>query len=727
MLQRPAFFAGHTRLNTIKARRLRAGILISIAAILIVHLFHWLLPEATTTWNNRVIDRVFQFRASSPAFRPFYDDTVVHVDINQSTLQSIDRRHLNRHLHARAIANLGAMATTSQLYDFVFASERSEGEDRELVEATRSAGNAYFGLVFLFERAHLQGSSSSSDASARSYLEATRWNVVLKDNPNRLPKAMDAIITFPRLARASRGLGSLNLQYDPDGVYRRYPLLYGYNGVVYPSIVLRIVCDYLGVPPDAIVLDSGHSLTLKSARFPGTEARRDIKIPIDLSGNMVIDFIGPWEQMRHYNFADILHASNSNAEMGLWKDELAGKIVVVSEVLSGSSDAGPVPTDTHYPLSGVHANALHTILTESFFHPTNGLIRIFCELVLAGVVTAAFVYLPAMAFGAIALITVIIYSGAAVGAFLVSRWLFDFVQPNGMLFLMLLAMLVHRAIESTRVSVEAERERDLVEKELEIGRRIQADFFPSHLPEVCGWKLAATIRPAKQVAGDFYDIFSVKGTRYLAVVIGDVCDKGVGAAMFMALFRSLIRALCQQQVAETEHSDAPGKQWTQYLLQRTIHQTNNYIAVTHENACMFATLFFAIFDTHTGDMHYVNCGHEPPLLLSANGASKQLESTGPAIGIFPDVTIDCRSIQLEYGDLLFACTDGVYEAPDHQGTIFPKSRLHTIISAPHKSLQEMLQAIEIAVDKHSQDQNQFDDITMVAVQRDVAAVNGDQH
>lgn len=710
---------------TIKTRRLRTGILISATVILFAHFFHWLLPDVTTTWNYRVIDRVFQFRASSATFKPHYDDTVVHVDINQSTLQRIDRRHLNRQQHARAIANLGAMATTSQLYDFVFASERSENEDRQLVEAARSAGNVYFGLVFLFDREHPQSDSSSSDSLASAYLNATRWDVVIEDTPNRLPEAMDGIITFPKLAEASRGLGGLNLQYDPDGVYRRYPLLYGYNGAVYPSIVLRIVCDYLGVTPDAIVLDPGRCLTLKSARFPRAEKRRDIKIPIDPSGNMVIDFIGPWEQMRHYNFADILQASESSAEMALWKAELAGKIVVVSEVLSGSSDAGPVPTDTHYPLSGVHANALHTILTESFFRPTTGVIRILCELVLAAILTIAFVYLPAMAFGTIAIMGALTYSGVAVGAFLHSRWLFDFIQPNGMLFLMLLAMLVHRAIESTRVSVEARRERDLVEKELEIGRRIQADFFPLNLPEVSGWELAANIRPAKQVAGDFYDIFTVKGTRYIAVVIGDVCDKGVGAAIFMALFRSLIRALCQQQVAESEHSDAPGKKWTQHLLQRTIHQTNNYIAVTHENACMFATLFFAIFDTHTGEMHYINCGHEPPLLLSANGSFKHLDSTGPAVGIFPDITIDSRSIQIENGDLLFACTDGVYEAPDHQGTIFPKSRLHKIISAPHKSLKEMLQAIEIAVDMHSQDQNQFDDITMVAVQRNLSSENGD--
>jgi serine phosphatase RsbU (regulator of sigma subunit) len=547
---------------------------------------------------------------------------------------------------------------------------------------------------------------------------------MLKGNTNNLPQIKDGIVTFPKLAEVSRGLGGLNLQYDTDGVYRRYPLLYGLNGAVYPSIVLQIVCDYLQVPPNNIVVDPGLYLTIKNARFPGVKEARNIKIPIDFSCNMVIDFIGPWERMRHYNFADILNASKNKAEMALWKNELAGKIVVVSEVLSGSSDAGPVPTDTHIPLSGVHANAIHTILTESFFREMTGTMRFLCVLVIAWAMMAAFVYLPTIALGTVAITTALTYSCLAVGAFLYSRFLFDFVQPNGVLLMMLLAMLVHRALESTRLSVEAKREKELVEKELDIGRRIQADFFPLSTPEVYGWKIAATIRPAKQVAGDFYDIFTLSGTRYFTVVIGDVCDKGVGAAIFMALFRSLIRVLCQQQMDDIVLTDDLGNQWAHNLLKCTINQTNNYIAVTHENACMFATLFLAIIDTHNGEMHYVNCGHEPPLLFNAKGHIKQLVSTGPAVGIFPDVIIESRSIQIDHGDLLFACTDGVYEAPDRQGRIFPKNSLHAILSSPPTSLQKMLQSIESAVDEHSQQENQFDDITMVAIQRDIAAPNG---
>ena len=92
----------------------------------------------------------------------------------------------------------------------------------------------------------------------------------------------------------------------------------------------------------------------------------DIYIPIDNNGNMIVNYIGPWERMDHYNFSGILFASNHMEELRIWGNELKGKIVVISDVSTGSTDIGPVPTDSHFPLSGVHANVIHSILTESF-------------------------------------------------------------------------------------------------------------------------------------------------------------------------------------------------------------------------------------------------------------------------------------------------------------------------------------------------------------------------
>ena len=119
-----------------------------------------------------------------------------------------------------------------------------------------------------------------------------------------------------------------------------------------------------------------------------------------------------------------------------------------------------------------------------------------------------------------------------------------------------------------------------MERELEIGRKIQASFFPSTIPGVEGWDIATRFHPARQVAGDFYDVFDVGGGR-MACVVADVCDKGVGAALFMALFRTLIRAVAGQQGCGDESPEE--------ILHRTATLTNDYIGSTHTDANMFAT------------------------------------------------------------------------------------------------------------------------------------------
>src|SRR5262249_51375658 len=134
-------------------------------------------------------------------------------------------------------------------------------------------------------------------------------------------------------------------------------------------------------------------------------------------------------------------------------------------------------------------------------------------------------------------------------------------------------------------SLERKRLRDqervwakAMERELEIGRNIQAGFLPDALPEAAGWEIAARFAPARQCGGDFYDAFTLSdGT--VALVISDVCDKGVGAALFMAVFRSMLRALATRG-AGTETPEA--------LLQKTVVFANDYIATTHGKSNMFA-------------------------------------------------------------------------------------------------------------------------------------------
>ncbi|MCK7469827.1 MAG: SpoIIE family protein phosphatase [Desulfomicrobium escambiense] len=200
-------------------------------------------------------------------------------------------------------------------------------------------------------------------------------------------------------------------------------------------------------------------------------------------------------------------------------------------------------------------------------------------------------------------------------------------------------------LENARVRAEIERARQIAERELEIGRKIQTGFLPAALPVPPGWEIAAHFQPALQVSGDFYDVFEMAGGRCLAIVIADVCDHGVGSALFMALTRSLIRAFALQSAEPAGRG--PGRP-SQLVAERsrwtTVQQTNAYIADNHGEAGMFATLFLGILDPATGRLTYVNGGHEPPMFLRSGQPAAYLKATGLAVGAMPDAPFRAESV-----------------------------------------------------------------------------------
>ena len=247
-----------------------------------------------------------------------------------------------------------------------------------------------------------------------------------------------------------------------------------------------------------------------------------------------------------------------------------------------------------------------------------------------------------------------------------------------------------------------------MERELEIGRKIQESFFPANVARIDGWEIAARFKSARQVAGDFYDVFEV-GRGRIACILADVCDKGVGAALYMALFRTLIRAVGGQEGCEDET--------TEEILHRTATLTNDYIAVTHGQANMFATVFFAIVEPGQDLVTYLNAGHEAPLVISADGTLRtRLAPTGAALGLMPDLEFRVERISLGSGDVLVALTDGVTEARGPAG-FFGEERLLELVSRSWDSASATLDAIETSVFEHVAGEEQSDDITTLAIRR----------
>jgi sigma-B regulation protein RsbU (phosphoserine phosphatase) len=271
----------------------------------------------------------------------------------------------------------------------------------------------------------------------------------------------------------------------------------------------------------------------------------------------------------------------------------------------------------------------------------------------------------------------------------------------------LLKARVGATLEKKRLRDKEQLWAKSLERELEIGREIQKSFLPEQLPQVPGWEIAARFTPARQVAGDFYDAFPLPGGAAIGLVVADVCDKGVGAALFMALFRSLLRAS-----ATGGSGDAAAPE----TLTRAVRLTNDYIAQTHSRACMFATLFFGALETATGALHYINGGHEAPVLFGAGGIRARLAPTGPAVGMMADSSFEVAAARLEPGESLLAFTDGVTDASGASGR-YGEERLVKLLAQPVSSAASLLDSIEADVTAHAGGAEQTDDITLLAVRR----------
>lgn len=269
---------------------------------------------------------------------------------------------------------------------------------------------------------------------------------------------------------------------------------------------------------------------------------------------------------------------------------------------------------------------------------------------------------------------------------------------------------------------------EAIELELAKFREIQRDLFPSQLPTLPDWEIATSLHPASEATGDFYDAF-ILPNGYLGLVIADVCDKGMGSAIFMSLIRTLIRVFSGEVKFPGSTFLEGGPELVQPSEdQKTVDQaqlcaltaltrTNDYVAREHGHTCMFATVFLGVLNPATGSLGYINGGHEPLFIVGQNGRVASLPPTGPALGIMPCIQFNTRQVHLKPGDILVGYTDGVTEANSPSGELFSRKRLFSLLQQPSPSASLLLERIESDLFAHIGEARLSDDITLMAVQR----------
>lgn len=275
-----------------------------------------------------------------------------------------------------------------------------------------------------------------------------------------------------------------------------------------------------------------------------------------------------------------------------------------------------------------------------------------------------------------------------------------------------LAAQIASALRNIRVSREALAERiahERVTQELALAGRIQASFLPATIPTSENWEIAAYLEPAYETSGDFYDIIPLWDGR-LGLVIADVSDKGMGAALYMALSRTLLRAYAVDYSVRYPDTYA-------YHPERVITSVNQRI-IEDTHSDFFVTLFYAIYDPRISSLTYTNAGHNPPYLFHPYDASppQRLTRTGLPLGILDDRKWERGSVAIRPGDVLAMYTDGVTEAHNPSSDQFGDARLQRVIEANLKrSPQHLCDAVRSKVADFVGDAPRSDDITMIVV------------
>lgn len=252
----------------------------------------------------------------------------------------------------------------------------------------------------------------------------------------------------------------------------------------------------------------------------------------------------------------------------------------------------------------------------------------------------------------------------------------------------------------------------VTQKQLETAREIQKDFLVSRIPVSDRLEIAPVFVPAYEVGADWYDVLCMGEIFY--VIVADVCDKGIPSALYMSVFRSLLRyGLLAHHDFHGCESD-PGQR-----LQQVASRVNDYMATNQGDSMMFATVFMAAVDPGKGVLHYLSAGHEMPIVAGPAGL-RSLEPTGPALGLFADATFTVTRVDLEPGAVLVAYTDGVTDARSPEDVAWGREALVNFMAARMgggQGASELRDELVATVRGHMADAAAFDDFTLMVLRR----------
>jgi serine phosphatase RsbU (regulator of sigma subunit)/CHASE2 domain-containing sensor protein len=507
-----------------------------------------------------------------------------------------------------------------------------------------------------------------------------------------LPQYFGVVQSVPAIAETAQAFGSITVEPDVDGVFRRLSLAARYHQTLVPGFAAAILAASKGQAPLPRLRPGGGIEIIVGSSF----------LPADAEGAAWVYFA---RNTPFYSASDILDGAADPTQ-------LAGKIVLLAVTRAGA-DLQRTPLGLMYGIE-FHAQWLEGFLSHASLTRPAAAFGIELAAVLLGGLFMAFAvrYDRRVALGTALVGAVLAFPIGEFALFAFAGWLVDGVYPAIATLAALGAMLQGSLVAARQAQRRLEADLQRREGELAAARTIQLGLLPHRFPafpERSDIDIYARIEPAREIGGDLFDYFFIAAD-WLFFFIGDVSGKGPPAALFMVMTKEVVR-------------DAAGRHGA--ALDRLLADANARIAAASGDFAeqggdmMFVTAFAGILDLASGEIAYASAGHDSPFVLRRGQHPRQLATEGgPPLGAVEDFDFPVDRDRLEPGEVLLLYTDGVTEAQDKTGALYSGERLAALLpAAPNGSADELVLSVFDDVRRFAGDAEQADDITLLGIRR----------
>jgi len=621
-----------------------------------------------------------------------FDPRVRVVGITDPDLNVVGQWPWDRRFHGELVSLLSAAGADAIAFDLLFVEPGNDPDsDLAFASATAEAANVIVGA----ERILQKGMPSGTLPKPITRVVGDFTESEEED------KVQVALMPFPGLAAVAK-TGFVNADADADGGRRELPLVLKVRGEYYPGLATQTLMTYWKIDADDLELHLGDRLIFHTAEGPRSA-------PIDDEGKMIVNLRSTTRFLDEgvYSYIDLYRALSSHLQEGEpWNNNFgahpAGRIFVVAQVAPGLSDMGPTAFDPLTPLCYLQAQAISNILQNDFVClPPMWL----CFLVWTIIVSTLLIITKGASLRRIQLIPIFAVVLYLLGGLLIFAF-------QGILVPVIWPIAGYVSLQAASAFRGWQRDHDAkiaIDASLRAAAEIQLSTLPSADEINAGISqvhLSAVLIPAQDASGDFYDFFSIDDD-HLALVIADVCDKGITAATFMLQAKTLLKSEVKGSVHLPPESRTPG----------AIFERANDELAERNTKSMFATAFLGIYEISTGLLSYSTAGHYPPILFSEADAPEELPGKqNLALGLMEGMHYDTLKHTLPPGSSVLLYTDGVTEAFDASSDMFGTERLINTLNNCRTSKQAVTE-LQSQLAAFTNGAQQSDDITVVALSR----------